>query len=68
MIRAADEQDKRMTDDRSYRMPETSSRQVGDPPRGSSSSILDALDMDDVGEIDIVFERPVTHPQPARFD
>ena len=57
-----------MTDDRSYRMSETLSRQVGDPPRGSSSSILDALDMDGVGEIDIVFERAVTHPQPARFD
>lgn len=30
--------------------------------------ILDVLDMADVGEIDIVFERPHSHPRPATFD
>ncbi len=33
-----------------------------------SDSILDALDMENVGDIEIVFERPAARPRPARFD
>jgi hypothetical protein len=31
-------------------------------------SILDALDMAEVADIDIEFTRPVSHPRPAEFD
>ncbi len=57
-----------MTDDRRDRMPEMPLRQAAEPPRGSPSNILDALDMTGVGEIDIAFERPPSHPRPASFD
>jgi hypothetical protein len=30
--------------------------------------ILDALDMDEVGDIDVDFSRPATFPRPAVFD
>lgn len=33
-----------------------------------SDSILDALDMEGVGDIEITFDRPVSHPRPATFD
>lgn len=64
MIRAADEQGKRMTDDHG----ETLLPQAAEPHCSSSSSILDALDMAGVGEIDIAFERSPSHPRPATFD
>jgi len=54
-----------MTDDRGNRMPETPLPQDVEPPR---RSILDALDMAGVGEIDIAFERSPSHPCPATFD
>jgi len=57
-----------MTDDRRDRMPEMPLRQAAEPLRGSPSNILDALDMAGVGEIDIAFERPPSHPRPANFD
>ncbi len=57
-----------MTDDRRDRMPETPLRQAAEPPRGPSANILDALDMEGVGEIEITFERPHSHPHPASFD
>jgi len=31
-------------------------------------SILDALNMEGVGDIEIAFDRPVSHPRPATFD
>ncbi|MBZ6383916.1 MAG: type II toxin-antitoxin system Phd/YefM family antitoxin [Sphingomonas sanguinis] len=31
-------------------------------------NILDALDMDEVGDIDVDFSRPATFPRPAVFD
>lgn len=57
-----------MTDDRGERTPETPLPQAAEPPRDPSTNILDALDMDGVGEIDIVFERRLSHPRPAAFD
>lgn len=57
-----------MTDDRGDRTPETPLPQAAEPPRSFSANILDALDMDGVGEIDIVFERLLSHPRPAAFD
>jgi hypothetical protein len=39
-----------------------------EPPRDFSANILDALDVDGVGEIDIAFERSPSHPRPATFD
>ncbi|MDR6790738.1 hypothetical protein J2Y58_004121 [Sphingomonas sp. BE138] len=57
-----------MTDDRDRGMPETPLPQDVEPPRSASSNILDTLDMDEVGEIDIAFERPLSHPRPATFD
>jgi len=57
-----------MTDDRGDRTFETPLPHAAEPPRGFSTNILDALDMDGVGEIDIVFERPPSHPRPATFD
>ncbi|RYF12257.1 MAG: type II toxin-antitoxin system Phd/YefM family antitoxin [Oxalobacteraceae bacterium] len=36
--------------------------------KASPANILDALDMDDVGDIDIDFTRTVTAPRPALFD
>lgn len=57
-----------MTDDHRGRTHEVPSRQDTEPPRGSTASILDGLDMADVGEIEITFERPPSHPRPATFD
>jgi hypothetical protein len=57
-----------MTDDRSNCMPETPLRQDAEPPRNLPANILDALDMDGVGEIDIAIERPLGHPRSATFD
>ncbi len=57
-----------MTDDRSNCIPETPLPKDAGPPRSASSSILDTLDMDEVGEIDIAFERPLSHPRFATFD
>ena len=37
-------------------------------PCRPSDSILDALDVEDAEGVDIVFERPVSHPRPATFD
>lgn len=36
--------------------------------KGPPANILDALDMDGVGDIDIDFARPVSLPRPAVFD
>ncbi|WP_156352846.1 MULTISPECIES: hypothetical protein [unclassified Sphingomonas] len=36
--------------------------------REPQDSILDALDMAEVADIDIEFARPVSHPRPAEFD
>lgn len=45
-----------------------SSNDDADRPGERSYSILDALDMEGVGDIEIVFKRPATRPRPARFD
>ena len=37
-------------------------------PRDRQHGILDALDMVEVGEIEIAFQRPLSHPRPATFD
>lgn len=57
-----------MTDDRRDRMSEMPLPHDEKPPRGPWANILDALDMAGVGEIDIAFERPLSHPCPATFD
>lgn len=57
-----------MTDDcadRAFRAPLP---QDAAPPRDTSASILDALDMEGAGDIEIAFERPVICPRPAAFD
>lgn len=67
-IRAADEQDKRMTDDHRDWMSERPLPHDGEPPLGLSGNILDALDMAGVGKIEVTFERPPSHLHPATFD
>lgn len=57
-----------MTDGRTDRVFRAPSRQEAEPPRDTPASILDALDMEGVGDIDIAFERPVSHPYPVTFD
>ena len=57
-----------MTDGSGNRVPEMPLPQDEEPPRGPPASMLDALDMDGVGEIDIAFDRPLSHPGPATFD
>lgn len=57
-----------MTDDRDNGMPKTPLPQRAEPPRGLPANILDALVIDGVGEIDIAFERPPSHPRFATFE
>ena len=57
-----------MTDDRDNGMSETPLPQDAEPLRGAPANIFDALDMDGLGEIDIAFERPLSHPRFATFD
>lgn len=45
-----------------------SSNDDADQSGERSDSILDAIDMEGVGDIEMVFERPVSHPRPATFD
>ncbi len=45
-----------------------SSNDDADQSGERGDSILDALDMENVGDIEIVFERPATRPRPARFE
>jgi hypothetical protein len=57
-----------MINNRDNRMPETPLLQGAESFCGPSTNILDALDTDGVGEIDIAFERPLSHPRFATFD
>ena len=57
-----------MTDDRGNRMPETLLPQDVEPPHDPPASIINALDMAGVGEINLAFERSISHPRPATFD
>lgn len=41
---------------------------VGRKPAAGSASILGALDMPCAGDIEVSFDRPVSHPCPATFD
>ena len=68
MIQTADAQAECMTDDRDNQMAETPLPGDAEPHHRPLINILDALDMVDVGEIDIAFERPLSHPHPATFD
>ncbi|RSU51002.1 hypothetical protein [Sphingomonas sp. S-NIH.Pt15_0812] len=68
MIQTADAQAKCMTDDRDNQMAETPLPKDAEPHRWPSINILDALDMVEVGEIEIAFQRPLSHPRPATFD
>lgn len=57
-----------MTNDRAdptFRAPLS---QDAEPPRDTSVSVLDALDMEGAGDIEIMFERPLSHPRPTTFD
>lgn len=45
-----------------------SSNDDADQSGERGDSILDALDMEGVGDIKIVFKRPATRPRPARFE
>ena len=44
-----------------------SSKDDADQPGERSESILDALDMEGVGDIEIVFERPAIRPRPRKI-
>jgi hypothetical protein len=44
-----------------------SSNDDADQSGEHGDSILDALDMKGVEDIEILFDRPVTRPRPARF-
>jgi len=57
-----------MINNRDNRMPETPVPRDAELFYGPSANILDALDIDGVGEIDIAFERPLSHPRPVTFD
>lgn len=57
-----------MTDDRADPTFRAPLPQEAEPPRDTLASILDALDMEDAGDIEIALERPVTHPRPAEFE
>jgi len=57
-----------MTDDRADPTLSAPLPKDAEPPRDTSASILDALDMEGVGDIEIAFERPVTRSRPAMFD
>lgn len=41
--------------------------QDAEPAKDTSASVVDALDMEGAGGIEIVFERTVSHPRPATF-
>ena len=45
-------------------MPFTEYERLKAPP----GNILDALDMDEIGDIDVDFSRPASAPRPAMFD
>ena len=57
-----------MTDDRADPTFRAPLLQDAEPPRDTSASILDALDMEGAGDIEIAFVRPVTRSRPATFD
>lgn len=57
-----------MTDDRDNQMAETPLPGDAEPHRRPSINILGALDMVDIGEIEIAVERPLSHPRSATFD
>ena len=57
-----------MIDDRQNGRPKPSTPDDEEQPCRPSVSILDALDMEGVEDVDIVFARPVSYPRPATFD
>ena len=57
-----------MTNDRADPTFRASLSQDTEPAKDTPASLLDALDMEGAGDIEIVFERPVSHPRPATFD
>ena len=57
-----------MTNDRADPTFRASLSQDTEPAKDTPASILDVLDMEGAGDIEIVFERPVSHPRPATFD
>lgn len=58
----------RMTVDPQDRAGEASPRGVVDRPCKPEKRILDTLDIAEVGDIEIEFERPVSYPRPAALD
>ena len=57
-----------MTDDRQDRTPLAPAVDDDAPSGRSSGGILDALNMAGVEDVEIAFERPISHPRPASFD
>jgi hypothetical protein len=41
---------------------------VGRKPAAASANIIDALDTPCAGDIEVSFDRPVSHPLPVIFD
>ncbi|WP_156350680.1 hypothetical protein [Sphingomonas sp. Leaf20] len=56
-----------MTDNLQDRTPRAPAADDDEPYRRPSGGILDALNMAGVEDVDIAFERPISHPRPASF-
>ena len=56
-----------MTDDRQDRTPLAPAADDDEPSRRPSGGILDALNMAGVKDVEMAFERPISHPRPASF-
>ena len=56
-----------MTNNLHDRTPLAPAADDDEPSRRPSGAILDALNMAGVEDVDIAFERPISHPRPASF-
>jgi len=57
-----------MTDNLQDRTPRAPAADDDAPSFRPSGGILDALNMAGVEDVEIAFERPVSHPRPVSFD
>jgi len=57
-----------MSDDRQDRTPLTPAADDNEPSCRTSGGILDALNMAGVEDVEIAFERPISHPRAVSFD
>ena len=57
-----------MSNDRQDRTPLAPAADDDEPSCRPSGGILDALNMAGVEDVEIAFERPISHPRPVSFD